>query len=57
MTGFICWVCRRKLKYPEVEGYARCTVCNKTREAKQPEVVKSQPPTKRERQKAVRQAQ
>lgn len=54
MTGFICWVCRRKLNYPEVEGYARCTVCNKTREAKQPEVVKSQPPTKRERQKAAK---
>jgi hypothetical protein len=40
MAGFICWVCRRKLKTSlpstDAAGWGKCVVCTKTREAREP---------------------
>lgn len=56
MIDFLCWVCRRRLDKELLSGelgWARCSLCGKTREQREPQKVKLQPITKRQRQKQV----
>lgn len=55
---YLCWVCRRarlnELDDTHPIGWGKCDQCSKTREQREPPRIKSQPLSKRERQKAVR---